>query len=120
MLIQDLYNSSNINLDEIKQIEEDIRLLNETFETLNQIIECQGTEIQTLEDSISESKKIVSQASQEIIKAKEYQWSYDKYIYGTIFGFSLGLISCYGLAIPITITKLSGSTLIGTYLGSKL
>ena len=111
---------SNINLDDIKQIEEDIHMINECFKTLDTIISEQGTQIDTIEEMMIQSKTNVIVANQELEKAAEYKYSYDKFIAGGIIGGVLSGVISYGLSIPISLGSIAGGGLIGTYFGSKI
>ncbi len=108
------------NLEEIKRIEADIRELNECFQTLNNLVEQQGDQIQTIDDAIHESKESVQVASVELEKASEYNQSNNKLLMGAIVGGVISGIATSGLSLPYILGSLAGGALVGTFVGSKL
>lgn len=70
------------------QLEQDVRMLQDSMNILHELVHSQQESIDTLEEYIEESKTHTSRALTEIKEAKEYSTWYDytKYIAGGILG----------------------------------
>lgn len=104
----------------IEQIEKDVKILGELFESLHELVNSQTESIDQIEDMIANTKSNVEVGAQELVKANEYLISNRLFYTGAFVGGVVSGLATYGLGFGISVVSTFGGGIIGGFIGKNL
>jgi len=106
--------------EDIKQLEKEMKDLQEIFETINQLVYYQGESINQIEDMIENTTVQVKEGTNELEKANEYVGTSRLFWAGAMLGGIVSGFATYGLSIGIWSVSTIGGSILGGIVGKKL